>query len=103
MPTRQERLAANEARFREINEAVQPQRESQGSGRYLCECGDRGCMAWVDMTPEEYHRVRANARHFLVRPGHELPDVESIVERGEHYFVVEKPEELAHVVDPQSA
>jgi hypothetical protein len=100
MPSREERLAANEVRFREINEGAQPQRETQGTGRYVCECADRSCTAWVDMTAEEYQRVRAHARHFLVRPGHELPDVESIVERGEHYFVVEKPDDVAHVVDP---
>jgi hypothetical protein len=44
MPSREERLAMNEARFREINESAQPQRESQGSGRFVCECADRGCM-----------------------------------------------------------
>ena len=98
--TREERLAANEARFREINEGAQPQRESHGHGRFVCECADRGCLAWIEVDPEVYATVRSNPRHFILSPGHEMPDLESIVERGEGYVVVEKPEEVAHIVDP---
>jgi hypothetical protein len=98
--TREERLAANEARFREINESAQPQRESRGEGRFVCECADRGCMAWIEVSPDAYAAVRADARRFLVSPGHELPDVETVVDRADGYFVVEKPEEVAHIVDP---
>jgi hypothetical protein len=99
MPSREERLAANEARFREINEAAQPQRESQGSGRFVCECSDRSCTAWIELPLTEYTAVRANPRRFIVAPSHELPDVDNIVERHEGYFVVEKPESVAHVVE----
>ena len=97
--TRDERLAANEARFREINESAQPARESQGVGRFVCECADRGCMAWIDVPAAEYAGVRANPRHFVIAPTHEVPDIESVVERHEAYWVVEKPEEVAHIVD----
>jgi hypothetical protein len=103
MPSREERLAANEVRFREINEAAQPRRESAGGGRFVCECADRSCAAWIDMTLAEYLEVRKNPRHFVVKPSHEVPDLESIVARGEHFFVVEKPEDVAHVVDPGTA
>ena len=99
MPSREERLAANEARFREINESAQPQRESRGTGRFVCECGDRSCMAWLEVPVDVYLRVRQNPRHFLVLPTHEIPDIETIVERGDGYFVVEKPEEVAHIVE----
>ena len=100
VPSREERLAANEARFREINEGAQPQRESHGRGRFVCECADRGCMAWLDVSPEVYADVRRHARRFILAPGHEVPDVETIVERGDGYIVVEKPEEVSHIVDP---
>ena len=50
MPSREERLAQNEARFREINESAQPQRESHGEGRFVCECADRGCMQWIEVS-----------------------------------------------------
>src|SRR5947208_5225438 len=99
MPSRSERLAANEVRFREINEAAQPQRETQGQGRFVCECADRSCTAWIEVPLPEYSAIRANPRRFVVAPTHEMPDVERIVERQEGYFVVEKPEDVAHVVE----
>lgn len=98
MPSREERLAANEARFREINESAQPRRESHGGGRFVCECADRSCSTWVAMPQEEYTRVRSHPRRFIVAPGHETPDVEEVVERHEGWAVVEKPEEVEHVV-----
>jgi hypothetical protein len=103
MATREERLAANEVRFREINESAQPQRETRGTGRFICECADRSCMAWLDVPTDEYARVREDPRHFLVAPTHEIPDVETVIDRGVGYFVIEKPDEVAHVVgqEPQ--
>lgn len=98
MPSREERLAQNEARFREINESAQPQRESHGEGRFVCECADRGCMLWIELTRDEYAAVRRNPRRFIVAPSHEIPDVESVVDRKPGYFVIEKPAEVDHIV-----
>ena len=99
MPSREERLAANEARFRDINESAQPQREQQGTGRFVCECADRSCLAWIDVPAADYARVRANQLWFIVAPGHELPDVESVVERHDGYFLIAKPEDVTHVLE----
>ncbi|HEX6711752.1 MAG TPA: hypothetical protein VF066_00150 [Thermoleophilaceae bacterium] len=98
MPSREERLAANEVRFREINESAQPQRESQGTGRFVCECADRSCMAWLEVPLADYLAVRQNPLRFIVAPSHEIPDVEDIIEREPGYFVIEKPEAVAHIV-----
>jgi hypothetical protein len=99
MPSREERLAQNEARFREINESAQPRRESQGEGRFICECADRSCMLWIEISPADYAAVRQNARRFVVAPSHEIPDVETVVERRPGHYVIEKPPEVAHVVE----
>jgi hypothetical protein len=98
MPSREERLAQNEARFREINESAQPQRETRGEGRFVCECADRSCMLWIQVGADKYAAVRQHPRRFIVAPTHEVPDVEAIVERQEGYYVIEKPEEVAHIV-----
>src|SRR3954454_24783134 len=98
-PSRDERVAATEARFRQINESAQPQRESQGEGRFVCECADRSCSRWITMTAAEYAAVRGPPRGFLVLPSHENPEVESIVARHVGYFVIEKPEEVAHILE----
>lgn len=99
MPSREERLAQNEVRFREINEAAQPQRETQGEGRFVCECADRSCMAWIEVNLDEYAAVRRHPRWFIVAPSHEIPDMERVIDRKPGHFVIEKPESVAHVVE----
>lgn len=99
---REERLAANEARFRELNEGAQPRRgadSGEPGDRFICECADRACTRWLELSPEEYAAVRAHPRHFIVTPTHEIPDAETVVERHERYFVIEKPESVAHVLE----
>ena len=46
----------------------------------------------VELTAGEYRRVRATNRRFLVfpDPSHTSPDLETVVERHERYWVVEK-------------
>jgi hypothetical protein len=99
MASREDRLAQNEVRFREINESAQPQRERHGTGRFICECADRSCMTWLDVPIDEYVAIRQNPRRFVIAPTHEIPDIESIVERHPGYFVIEKPQAVAHVVE----
>ena len=96
--TREERLAANEARFREINEGSRAVSDPEPNSIF-CECADRTCVYRVQVGIKDYVAVRRNDRRFIVRPGHEVPDVESVVERHEDYFVVEKPGSVAHIVE----
>jgi hypothetical protein len=99
MSSRKERLAANEVRFREINEGAEPLQKAEGPGRFVCECSNRSCISWVELTPSEYRHVRENPRHFFVWPGHEEPDVETVLEQHERYWIVEKPDDVAHIVE----
>jgi len=58
---------------------------------FQCECGNTaGCDARVQMSLAEYERVRAGRRSYAVAPGHELPDVEPVLERSERFLVVGK-------------
>ena len=90
---RQKRVAKNEAVFRLINEQMQEghaQFALHGPQEYVCECSDIQCTDRVYLTQDEYQRVRSNARRFFVVPGHELPDIENVVETYANYAVVEK-------------
>ena len=113
MGAREERLGANEALFREVNERVAEVAErfiagETGDGRFnfSCECGDRGCTEQIALTVGEYEAVRAEATRFAVVPGHEVPDIERVVERNPRYLVVEKQdpdaEEVARETDPRT-
>jgi hypothetical protein len=55
-------------------------------------------MVWLDVPNEEYMAVREHPRRFVIAPAHEIPDVESIVERHPGYFVIEKPVEVEPVL-----
>jgi hypothetical protein len=48
---------------------------------------------------EDYTAVRRHPRRFVVTPTHEIPDVETVVARADGYFVIEKPEDVAHIVE----
>lgn len=110
MSSREERIGLNEAVFRQVNERIEDMAEtfqpSAGTLDLICECGDPECVQPITMTPAEYERLRSNAHHFAVYPGHEIEDVESIVERHERYEIVAKtrgvPEQIAEQTDSRS-
>jgi hypothetical protein len=90
----EQRAARNEALFREVNENISRLEEQHGQTQtapvYICECADAGCTDNVGIDLATYRRVRQHARFFFVRPGHEDPQLERIVERHDDYLVVEK-------------
>jgi hypothetical protein len=96
MPPTRERLAKNEALFREVNARIRELSARWELGEpdcvaFVCECSRVGCSDPVELTLAEYEDVRAHSRHFFVAPGHEDGSVDGIVARHERYNVVEKP------------
>jgi hypothetical protein len=100
---RAERIAENEARFRDINERLrhdlQPVSDEAEPLRFVCECGNASCREGVALALPDYRAVRLHPRRFAVVPGHEIADLERIVERHEDYLVIEKPPEVEHVLE----
>ena len=97
---RSERIARNEASYRELNEAIQPGSSGGRPFQLACECGGTDCTDALNIGPDEYAAVRTNPRRFIVLPGHEILEAEEVVDRQEGFFVVEKPEDVSHIVDP---
>jgi hypothetical protein len=109
----EERVARNEAVFREFNERVadmaasfDPQREGDALRiEFVCECGNLDCLERLTLTRTTYEQVRSDPRRFVVAPGHEDTEIERVVARLEGYTVVEKIAEAAEVAiehDPRS-
>ena len=94
---REERLAENEVRFREINEGTRGVSDPEPNSIY-CECADRSCVYRVTVPVEKYMEVRRDPCLFFVRPGHDMPEIEKVVEETEQYAVVRKPDDVAHIV-----
>jgi predicted ThiF/HesA family dinucleotide-utilizing enzyme len=85
-----QRVALNEATFRKVNEGMEVGQDPAGLLTFICECGRLGCNRLIELTRAEYEAVRANPRRFAVLSGHEIEEVEKVVERHDRYLVVEK-------------
>jgi hypothetical protein len=103
----QRRVAANESVFREVNDAIERglwPGEGNSLVAFRCECASLECNRLVELTPREYERVRDDPRRFLMVRGHELPEVETVVESHDDYVVVRKRAaagDLAQATDPR--
>jgi hypothetical protein len=104
------RIAHNESAFRALNESLEA---SIHSGRpdsdlvgFVCECGHSNCDMTVRLTLPTYESIRQDSRRFFVVPGHEIPEVEHVVDHGDGYLVVRKHQAVAEIVeqtDPRRA
>ena len=96
MDARTERIGRNEDLFRKVNDQIEGVNEAfgtiTGTMSLLCECGKLECIEQIELTVDAYRELRADPTRFAVKPGHELPGVERVVERHERYFVVQKVE-----------
>jgi hypothetical protein len=109
MSAREERIGLNEAVFREVNERIEGLAETfqlnQEPLDLICECGDATCVRRISMTRVEYEELRSESHQFAVHPGHEIPDVESVIARRKGYDIVQKdkgtPERVAEQTDPR--
>jgi hypothetical protein len=107
---RKERIAQNENAFRELNESLEQsvhrRRSDEDLGGFVCECGDDECEDTVRLQLATYEEIRDDSRLFFVVPGHEAPEAEDVVRRGEGYFVVRKHVDVADITeqgDPRTA
>lgn len=73
-------------------------RAGQSRFEIVCECSDEACTEFISVGVEEYQPVREFAARFLVRPGHDFPEIERVVSQAAEYVVVEKVGSAAAVV-----
>ncbi len=97
---RGERVAKNEALFRDVNERIREISPADDEIEFVCECGLEGCVEPIAVPASDYERVRSHPTWFLVARGHETPSVERVTEEGSTYAVVEKlPDEASVALD----
>jgi hypothetical protein len=100
---REERIANNETRFRDINERLEQGlrhvRHAPELLEFVCECGDRECEALIRLTLDEYEDVRRDSRRFAVVPGHVFPQTERVIGGNERYQLIEKFGEAVDITD----
>jgi|SRR5581483_1705440 len=104
-----ERLAKNEAFFRQVNERIKDVAETfhgPDSYEFLCECADASCTERIELGRDQYEWVRAKPARFVLAAGHAAPEIEHVVEEDESHVVVEKlgvAGQIAAQLDPRTA
>jgi hypothetical protein len=88
-----EKSARNQVVFREVNEHIAELTtlvSETDVNLFICECSDPGCAESLEVSAAEYERVRANGAQFVVVSGHQLPEIEQVVDGTARFLVVEK-------------
>jgi hypothetical protein len=91
MSPREVRYAKNQALFREVNERIVDLAERfqvLEDLQIICECANTGCIERLDVTHDEYARVREHSDWFLITPSHIACDFEQVVERRTRYEII---------------
>lgn len=103
------RLAQNEGIMRQVNERIEEIAQDLGGGDhvydFICECSRLRFVERISLTVEEYGHVREQGERFALVAGHDTPEVEHVVEKLDHYWIVEKFGEagaVAREMDPRS-
>lgn len=58
--------------------------------RLVCECALTDCENAIDVPASVFEQARDAGPHYIVSPGHQLPDIERAIDRGDGWIVVEK-------------
>jgi hypothetical protein len=87
----EERVAYNEAWYRDLNERKAEWLKGglQAAG-FRCECWRTGCGERLRLSKSEWEEVRSEATCFAVAPGHTAGEVEEVVKKYAHFWIVEK-------------
>jgi hypothetical protein len=104
MSTSRERLARNQALYRKVNERVQDLTDDYGTTEFVCECSTTACIDIIELTNAEYERIRSDPTWFVVKPGHDIEQIERVISEGVGYVLVEKliAEDDLEETDPRS-
>ena len=74
--------------IRARNEEIASTRPSGMFIEFACECGRGSCDESIPLGVDEYEALRRLPAHFAVRPGHDRPERERVVEATARYAVV---------------
>ncbi len=94
-PPRADRVYRTELDFRRLNRAL-AQELADGTGRFLCECGNPHCNIRIEVTAQDLRRLHGEEGLFAIAPGHEIPDLETVVVSNNGYAIVQKHMEKLH-------
>jgi hypothetical protein len=97
--------ATTQSLYREVNERIHEVNTQRAllelPEELVCECAKPECSELIEITAMEYQGLRAHSTWFLIAPSdqHFFPDIESIVAKNGHYWIVEKHDRAALIAE----
>lgn len=84
-----ERMRQIEVFFRAVNEEIFKSGDATAAD-VVCECANPLCTERMSVAASTLHALHANPKLFLLLPGHQVPDLERVVDEIDGYLVVQK-------------
>jgi hypothetical protein len=90
-----DRRVRNEVLFRTVNEKLRSlnaafERFGDETALFVCECSRIGCIEQIELAVETFDGICLRPNNYVVRPGHQAPEVERVVSQEPAYLVVER-------------
>ena len=85
---RVQRDAQTRGFFRAINDEIG--RTDGATADYVCECGNPVCAEPIVLSAEILLRLHGESDLFVVLPGHEIREVETVVERADGLVIIRR-------------
>ena len=57
---------------------------------FLCECSRLDCRERVHLKPSLFDRIHKDPEQFVLVPGHEMPEIERVVDQVGDFLIVRK-------------
>jgi hypothetical protein len=64
--------------------------DGYGTTEFVCECSNTACIDIIELTNAEYERIRSDPNWFVIKPDHQVLQIERVISREDGYVVVEK-------------
>jgi hypothetical protein len=87
--SREQRILQTEEFYREVNEVIARKRSANGTA-FLCECANPFCNVTFKMSADDLTVLHSKPGYYVTLPGHEIPDLEDVVQRQDGYAIVTK-------------
>lgn len=85
--SRDERVARAEEFFKRVNDTMRNEL-GDGDGNFLCECGNIACTEKLALDAEDLRLLHSIEGYFAVLPGHQIPEIETLVKENGRYAIV---------------
>ena len=84
------RAALAERLFAELNDSLIASNRTAEWTEFVCECANPLCEEAIDVTAATLERIHSYPAHYVVKAGHEVDAVETVVDRGDGLVIVKK-------------